>query len=291
MKKRSVWAVLFAALVLMSFITSAAFAEEGILDKVTKSGVVRIGTGNSTPPMNYIDEKGEWTGFDVDLARAIGEKLGVKVEMVLVDNKTRIAFLANRSIDISMANISQTRSREEQMDYAEPPYFWTGKIFYAKKGKFKSMKDLGGKKIGVDQGSNAFIAAPQEIAKYTSKKPEMLSFQNSAEGFLALKQGKIDAYSQDAQIMAAVAGNLSGSYEAVGGMIWSPGLYGIGVPENDSNWRDKISFTLQDMMKDGTYEKIYQKWFGPKGKSPLSVDARPRLPKDTFGDMMYTWPD
>jgi polar amino acid transport system substrate-binding protein len=289
--KRSALVLLFAVLLLMSFIYSAAIAEDSILDKVTKAGVVRLGSNNDTPPMNFIDEKGEWTGFEIDLGNAVAEKLGVKVDRVLVNNKTRIAFLANRSIDMCLANISHTRSRDEQMDYAEPSYFWTGKIFYAKKGKIKSIKDLGGKKIGVDQGSNAYIAAPQEIAKYTSKAPEMLSFQNSAEGFLALKQGKIDAYSQDAQIMAAVAGNLAESYEAVGGMIWSPGLYGIGVPADDSKWKDKISFVLQDLLKDGTYEKIYQKWFGPKGKYPLPINARPRLPQDTFGDMLYIWPD
>jgi len=287
--KRSSLVVLMAVLLLASFISYAS--AESMLNEVMKRGTVRIGHGNATPPMNYINEKGEWTGFDVDLGTAIAEKLGVKIERVLVDNKTRIAFLANRSIDISLANISQTRSREEQMDYAEPPYFWTGKVFYAKKGKIKSMKDLGTKKIGVDQGSNAFTAAPQEIAKYTDKKPEMLSFQNSAEGFLALKQGKIDAYSQDAQIMASVAGNLGEEYEAVGGAIWSPGLYGIGVLENESDWRDKVSFVLQDMLKDGTYEKIYQKWFGTKGISPLPINARPRLPQDTFGNMLYTWPD
>jgi polar amino acid transport system substrate-binding protein len=287
--KRSTAVLMLAAIFLMSLISYAS--GESILEDVTKRGTVRIGHGNATPPMNYIDDKGEWTGFDVDLGAEIAKRLNVKIERVLVDNKTRIAFLANRSIDISLANISQTRSREEQMDYAEPPYFWTGKIFYAKKGKFKSLKDLGGKKLGVDQGSNAFIAGPQELEKYTNIKPEMLSFQNSAEGFLALKQGKIDAYSQDAQIMAAVAGSLGEEYEAVGGAMYSPGLYGIGVPENDSDWRDKISFTLQDMLKDGTYEKIYQKWFGPKGKFPLSINARPRLPKDSFGDMLYTWPD
>jgi len=290
MKRRSM-AVFAAVLLLVSLASSAVFAEESILDKVMKEKVVRVGSNNDTPPMNYIDEKGDWVGFDIDLGNAIAEKLGVKVERVLVNNKTRIAFLANRSIDMCLANISHTRSRDEQMDYAEPSYFWTGKIFYAKKGRFKSIKDLGGKKIGVDQGSNAFIAAPQELAKHTDKAPEMSSFQNSAEGFLALKQGKIDAYSQDAQIMAAVAGNLGADFEAVGGSIWSPGLYGIGVPPDDSKWRDKISFVLQDMLKDGTYEKIYDKWFGPKGKYPLSVNARPRLPKDTFGDMLFIWPD
>ncbi len=290
MKRRSM-AVFAAVLLLVSLASSAVFAEESILDKVMKEKVVRVGSNNDTPPMNYIDEKGDWVGFDIDLGNAIAEKLGVKVERVLVNNKTRIAFLANRSIDMCLANISHTRSRDEQMDYAEPSYFWTGKIFYAKKGRFKSIKDLGGKKIGVDQGSNAFIAAPQELEKYTNKKPEMSSFQNSAEGFLALKQGKIDAYSQDAQIMAAVAGNLGADFEAVGSSIWSPGLYGIGVPPDDSKWRDKISFVLQDMLKDGTYEKIYDKWFGPKGKYPLSVNARPRLPKETFGDMLFIWPD
>jgi len=287
MKRRSV-IVLLSALLLVSLVSLAA--GEGLLDEVKKRGVVRIGSGNTTPPMNYIDEKGVWTGFDVELGEELAKRLGVKVERVLVDNKTRIAFLANRSIDISLANISVTNSRQEQMDYAEPPYFWTGKIFYAKKGKFKSLKDLGGKKIGVDQGSNAFIAAPQELAKHTGKKPEMLSFQNSAEGFLALKQGKIDAYSQDAPIMAAVSGSLGAEYEAVAGMIYSPGLYGIGVPENDSDWRDKISFILQDMLEDGTYEKLYQKWFGPKGIFPMSVNSRPRL-SDTYGDMLFVWPD
>ena len=289
--KKSSLVFLLATLLVATFISFAT--AETLLEEVIKRGTVRIGHGNATPPMNFIDEKGEWTGFDVDLGTEIAKKLGVKIERVLVDNKTRIAFLANRSIDLCISNISQTRSREEQMDYAEPPYFWTGKIFYAKKGKFKTIEQLGGAKIGVDQGANAFFAAPQEIAKYTDKKPEMISFQNSSEGFLALKQGKIDAYSQDAQIMASIAatGGLAEEYEAVGGSIWSPGLYGIGVPENESDWCDMISFILQDMMKDGTYEKIYGAWFGPKGKAPLSINARPRLPKDTYGEMLYTWPD
>lgn len=283
--------VVLAVLLLSFFISATAMAgDKSILDIVKEKGVVRIGHGNATPPMNYIDEKGNWVGFDVDIGGEVAKRLGVKIERVLVDNKTRIAFLANGAIDISLANISQTRSREEQMDYAEPPYFWTGKIFYAKKGKFKSIKQLGGKKIGVDQGSNAFIAAPQELAKYSKTEPVMLSFQNSAEGFMALKLGKIDAYSQDAQIMAAVAGALGGKYEAVGPM-YSPGLYGIGVPPNESKWRDKISFIVQDMLKDGTYENIYQKWFGPNGIAPLSINARPRLPKDSYGDMLYVWPD
>jgi len=266
-------------------------AKESILDKVQKTGVIRIGTGTTVPPMNYYDEKGNWTGFDVDLGNAIAERLGVEVERVNVNNKTRVAFLANRRIDLTVSSMSHTRSRDEQIDYAEPPYLWSGKIFYAKKGRFKSPKELGGKRIAVVQGSNAYIAGPQYLESIGAEKPTMVSFQNNSECFIALKQGKVDAYTQDTPIIAGVAGNEGVEYEAVG-PIYSPGLYGIGVPPNDSKWRDAISFILQDLIKDGTYEKIYQKWFGPNGKFPLPINARPRLPEDIFGEHnQFAWPD
>lgn len=286
----AVAAVLFLAVSFVSF----ALAEESILDKVKKAGVVQIGSGNTTPPLNYVDEKGNWTGFDIDLGDAIAEKLGVKLERVLVDTKTRIAFLANGRIDLAISSFSHTRSRDEQIDYAEPAYLFTGKVFYAKKGRFKNFADLGGKKICVEQGSNAYIAAPQEIAKYTDKKPEMMAFATNphAECFLALKQGKVDAYTSDFPVIAAVAGNEGVDYEPVG-PVYSPGLYGIGVPPNDSKWRDAISFALQDLIKNGTYERIYQKWFGPKGKYPLAHNCRPRLPEDIYSTAYdkFVWPD
>ncbi len=288
MKKLS---MIFSLMVLFVFCTSGIAGAKSILDEVKKRGVVRIGSGTTVPPMNYIDKDGNWTGFDIDLGDAIAKRLGVKVERVNVNNKTRVAFLASGRIDLTISSMSHTRSRDEQIDYAEPPYLWSGKIFYAKKGRFKSIKDLGGKRIAVVQGSNAYIAAPQEIAKHTKKKPIMMSFQNNSECFMALKQGKVDAYTQDTPIIAGVAGSEGVEYEAVG-PIYSPGLYGIGVPPNDSKWRDAVSFILQDLLKDGTYEKIYLKWFGPNGKFPLPINARPRLPEDIFGGYnQFAWPD
>ena len=262
-----------------------------ILDKVLKSGVVHIGSNNNVPPMDYIDEKGNWTGFDLDLSDAIARRLGVKLERVVVNNTTRIAYLANGNVDMVVSNLSHTRSRDEQIDYAEPPYLFTGKIAYAKKGKFKNLTDLAGKRIAVDQGSNAYTAIQEEIEKVHGAKPDIKTYQSNAECFLALKQGKVDAFTQDSVIIAGVAGKEGVEYEAIGG-IYSPGLYSIGVPPNDSKWRDKISFILQDLMRDGTYNKIYDKWFGLHGKFPLQPSAKPLLPKEAFGEnQIYVWPD
>ena len=289
MKPRSTWFAGVLAICTAIGAVSTASAES-ILDKVKQAGVVRIGTGNDTPPMNYLDDAGKWTGFDVELGDEIGKRLGVRVERVAVNNKTRIAFLANGQIDMALSNISRTLSREEQIDFVDPPYLFTAKVFYAKKGHFKSLAQLGGKRIGVNQGSNAFTAAPIELAKYSKLEPQILSFQKNAECFLALKQGKIDAFTQDSPIVAAVAGSEGADFEAVGAG-YSPGLYSIGVPQNDSKWRYAVSVALQSMIKDGTYERLYQGWFGPRGKYPLPLNARPRLPPDVFGEMSMVWPD
>ncbi len=283
--------VIFVLFFVSSLAAFDSFASGSILDSVKKKGVIRIGSGQTVPPLNYINEKGQWTGFDIELGDAIAEKLGVKVERVNVNNKTRVAFLASGRIDLTISSMSHTRSRDEQIDYAEPAYLWSGKIFYAKKGRFTSPEQLGGKRIAVVQGSNAYIAATNYLATLTDKKPKMVSFQNNSECFMALKQGKVDAYTQDTPIIAGVAGHEGLEYESVG-PIYSPGLYGIGVPPNDSKWRDIISFTLQDVIKDGTYEKIYNKWFGQSGRFPLPINARPRLPEDVFGEFnQFAWPE
>ena len=280
----------YAAAFLISAAVAGTACAQSILDKVKQAGVVRIGTGNDTPPMNYLDDAGKWTGFDVELGDEVAQRLGVRVERVAVNNKTRIAFLVNGQIDMALSNISRTLSREEQVDFVDPPYLFTAKVFYAKRGRYKSLADLGGKRIGVNQGSNAFTAAPMEIAKHSKNEPQRLSFQKNAEVFLALKQGKIDVFTQDSPIIAAVAGSEAADFEAVGAG-YSPGLYSIGVPQNDSKWRYAVTVALQSVIKDGTYERLYQSWFGAKGKYPLSHNARPRLPSDVFGEMAMVWPD
>lgn len=294
--KRSNLVVLIALALLVSF---SSIAMAGIYDDVEKSGVIKIGHGTDVPPLCMIDPgTGELIGFDIDMAKALTDQIGtimgkkLKMEGVVVNNKTRIAFLANKRIQLVVRSMSHTRSRDQQIDYAEPPYLWTGKIFYAKKGKFKTPMDICGKRMAVTQGSNAYIAGQEYLKELGCKKDfKILSFQNNAECFLALKQGKVDAYIQDGPIIAGVAGKEGVNYEPVG-PIFSPGLYGIGVPPDDSKWRDTASFALQDMIANGTYEKIYLKWFGPDGIAPLPINSRPRLPEDIFGDRnQFVWPN
>jgi len=77
----------------------AASADENLFESIHKRGVVRIGVGYQAPPMNYIENDGEPAGFDIDLAKAMAEKMGLKSELVRVNNKTRISFLFTGQVD------------------------------------------------------------------------------------------------------------------------------------------------------------------------------------------------
>ncbi len=295
-KDKMKWGIL----IVLFFVCTSCQTEEkkvqSTLDKVLAAKKIVIGSGYTVPPMNYLDEKGEHTGFDIDLAQAIAEQLGDKygpleVEFVKVDSKTRVTFLVAGRIDMTMSSMSHTRSRDEAIDYAEPSYLWVGKQFYAKKGRFQNVEDLIGKRIAVQQGSNAFTAGAQFLKAHGDPDPQMTAFGTDGEAFIALRQDKVDAFTQDNVILLGILKEEGREYEPVG-PIYSPGLYGIGVVPNDSKWRDAVSFALQDVMENGTYEEIYSRWFGPQGKFPLATNARPRLPEDAYGaDQLMIWPD
>ncbi|MBR0965670.1 transporter substrate-binding domain-containing protein [Bradyrhizobium diazoefficiens] len=279
--------------VAFSFIASAVSAQESRLDRVLSQKSVAIGLGYSAPPMNYMDH-GVWAGFDMDLARAVVARLpipGIKVEFVKVDTTTRVVFLTAGRVDMTISSMSHTRQREQAIDFAEPPYLWAGKQFYARKGRFSGYHDLVGKRIAVQQGSNAGSAATQLLKSLGDPNPIIASYPTDGEAFLALKQGKVDAFTQDNVIALGVMGTEAKDFEAVG-PVYSPGLYSIGLPSNDSKWRDAVSIALQQVIQDGTYDSIYEEWFGAEGKFPLAANARPRLPEDAFGrGVPFIWPD
>ncbi|HFQ94856.1 MAG TPA: transporter substrate-binding domain-containing protein, partial [Anaerolineae bacterium] len=97
-------------------------------DQVMEKGTVRIGTRNDNPPMSFIDDSGAWVGFDVDLANALAAELGVEPELVVVDETTRISFLQDGEVDMSVASMNHTRDREDAVDFSIT-YFWDNQSF------------------------------------------------------------------------------------------------------------------------------------------------------------------
>ncbi|PID71829.1 MAG: amino acid ABC transporter substrate-binding protein [Desulfobulbus propionicus] len=256
-------AILFAG-------TCMAFAGP-TYDRVMKDKVVKAGITNKGKPFGFIDANNEWVGFDMDVAKEIAKRLGAKFEPVVVNNKTRISFVQTNppKVDMVLSNMTHKRVRDEKIDFSIT-YFFDGQKFLAPVGTIKDPKELAGKKVGSMQGTTSIVNAKAYLKKMGDSSPKVTGYQNEVEMFEALRSGRVQAISTDSTLLIALAAKEPGKYELVGEFI-SDEPYGVGLPQDDSAWRDIVNFTIQDMWKDGTYMTIYNKWFGPDTETPFPM--------------------
>ncbi|MEE8448243.1 MAG: ABC transporter substrate-binding protein [Thermodesulfobacteriota bacterium] len=226
------------------------------LDMVKKRQALIAGVKFDAPPFGFVDRRGRNVGFEIDLARYLAKRLGVKLKLVQVTSKTRILLLINGHVDLLIATMTHKRERDRVIDFSIT-YFLDGqKLLVKKNSRIKTTRDLAGRVVATVQGSTS----ERNIAK-AQPKVRILTFQEYPMAFLALRQGKADAVTTDSTILLGLKKG-DRNYEIVGD-FFSSEPYGIGVPENDSKWRDYINFALMDWWDSGQYQRTYAKWFGP----------------------------
>jgi polar amino acid transport system substrate-binding protein len=262
--KRLIFLLLMVSLVFFTTTTQAQ-GGDSTLDRVREAGKVRIGVRFDNPPLSFIDEDGDWVGFDVDLTNEIAERLDVDLEMVRVDEITRISFLQEGQIDLAVASMNHTRSRDAAVDFSIT-YFWDTQTFLVRKGEFDSLDDLYGQLVAMNAGSSAIDAWNRYVEAQGGDPSEIVEFTDKVAAVQALRDGAVDGYAEDGITLAALAAGDDSLVLLSEG--FNPVQYGVGLPENDSEWRDTINYILQDIWADGTYFEIYDRWFGPDADVP-----------------------
>lgn len=264
-----------------SSITNSLSANEGaqsIYEQVMDEGTAQVGIRFDNPPLSFINDDGEWVGFDVDLANALADKMGIGIEMVRVDESTRISFLQEGKIDMAVASMNHTRQRDDAVDFSIT-YFWDNQSFLIRSGTYSSLDEMMGKKVAANAGSSAIPAWQAYIARNGGLEPEIVEFTDKLAAMQALRDGVVEGYTEDNITLLALAAGDPTLDLIPGG--FNPVQFGIGVPENESAWRDQINYALQDLWKDGIYQEIYSKWFlGPDAMVPLPLVGE-----------MEIWPD
>lgn len=242
-----------------------ATAQESTYDVVKKRGTLIAGLRNDFPPAGYLNQQGQWVGFEVDLIEYIGKKLGVKVQKEQVTSRTRIPMLQNGNIDLIMAVMNPTRERGKVIDFTQP-YFLGGQALLVKKDSgIKGIADLAApRKVGTVQGSqdaNGVLAF--------QPKAELVYYQEYPQAFLALKQGRIDAMSTTDLTLRAFAKD-DPSFVVIE-PPFKPDPWVLGVRHNDSKWRLFLEEAIMDAWADGTIAQLYEKHMGGKINFTLSV--------------------
>jgi polar amino acid transport system substrate-binding protein len=241
-----------AALLLWSGVVAA---QESTLDVVKKRGTLIAGVKNDYPPAGYIDSNGKWVGLDVDMAKYIAKKLGVKLKMEAVTSRTRIPLLVNGSVDL-IINVNPTRERAKTIDFTSP-YFLAGTTFLVHRDSgIHSVDDLKPpRKVGSVQGS---ADAPGLLAQIPNA--DIQYFQEFPQVLLALKRKRIDAMLTASVTLAQMS---KGDPDLVVVMPpFKPDPWAIGVRYNDSKWRLAIQEAIMDAWADGTIARLHKVYIG-----------------------------
>ena len=232
--------------------------------------VLQVGTEPAFPPfeMQAPDGKG-FTGFDIDLFEAIGEKANLTIQFQSMPFDGLIPALQSRNIDAAISGMTITAERAQTVDFSRP-YFQSGLAIAVRKNSkenIRSFDDLENKKIAVAIGTTGAKKAE------TIAGAEISTFDNSALALKELSNDRVDAVVNDAPVTlyAIKIGNLN-NVEVVGELLTEE-YYGIALPKNSPNL-EKINNALDELLKTGEYRQLYQKWFaGEPPKLPLVAPA------------------
>jgi polar amino acid transport system substrate-binding protein len=252
-------AIMAAALAIGAYPVHAG----AIFDHVIKAGAIRIGVPYNLMPQGFVTNEGEWVGFEVDLANELARHMNLKLDKVKITDKTWPAVLSKGQIDAALCRIPHTRHLDSQFDFSEP-YFYDSLNILAVKGSFKSPEDLKGSKLAAVQGSAAEKVAMRLLraAGDTRAEANVVSFPDRPNCFLALTKDKVAGWVDSGVLLLEYASKTSGKFDLIPASENVEAI-AVALPQNDSAWRDLVNFTIQDMVSDGSFKKIYEKWFGP----------------------------
>ena len=169
-----------------------ADAKARTLDEIVESGTLTIGVFSDKKPFGYVDENGEYQGYDVYFARRLAEDLGVELELVSVDAPNRVEYLTSAKVDIILANFTVTPERAEVVDFALPYMKVALGVVSPDSALISSLEELRGKTLIVSKGTTA-------ETWFTANEPDvnLLKFDTYTETFNALLDGRGDALSTD----------------------------------------------------------------------------------------------
>lgn len=252
-----------------------------VLEKVAKTGVLTAGTSKDAFPFAYRDEKGQLTGYSVDMLKLIDKQLEqelrrpITLKLVAVDPEDRILDLLTNKVDIVCDASSFTWEREKDVDFSVS-YGFTGTRLLVKHGSsLWGPETLVGKRIGVLPKTTN-----EQSIRRTQPKAQIVLVNDRAAGYKALQEGKIDAFASDGILLEGWLQTTSNAdkFDILGYPYSNEGIACM-FPENNSTFRDTVNYALIRFMQGFLTGKqpnvaIFDRWFGSRGVAPLNLDQR-----------------
>jgi glutamate/aspartate transport system substrate-binding protein len=259
-----------AILFLIVFFTSPLGAQEltGTLQQIKKSGQIRIGYRETSPPMSFLDKDNKPSGYSIDLCKSIVNEVekeigtGIKVEYVPVSAEGRFKALADNQIDILCGPTTKTLARSELVDFTQLTFVTGASLITLKDDKARGSTGFAGKKIGVGKNTTTATAL-KKLIRETSTDAEVVLFRSSKEGMEALRNKKIDAFSADQVVLIGLALKEHDPMNfVIDSNVFSFEPFALAVRRNDADFRLVADRVVSNICRSKKIFEIYDKWIG-----------------------------
>ena len=222
-------------------------------------GTLIVGFDQDFPPMGFVGDNGEYTGFDLDLAKEVASRLGLEYKAQPIAWDSKDMELESGNIDCIWNGFTIT-GREDDYTWTTP-YMANKQVFVvANDSDIKSQADLAGKVVEVQADSSA-EAALKENQDLANTFGQLLTTPDYNTAFMDLEQGAVDAVAMDVIVAGYQIKQRNADFKILDDSL-SEEEYGVGFKKGNTELRDKVQEALEEMAADGTLAKISDEWFG-----------------------------
>ncbi|WP_281528326.1 amino acid ABC transporter substrate-binding protein [Ruminococcus champanellensis] len=257
MKLKSIFAILTAGMLACTGLTACGDDKAASNQKATFT----VGFDQDFPPFGYVDENGEFTGFDLELAKEAAKRMDMEIKLQPIDWDSKELELSSGSISCIWNGFTMN-GRENDYTWTES-YMDNSQVFVVKSDSgIKTQADLAGKIVTAQTDSAALNALNGDDFKdLKASFKELLTCAQYNTAFMDLEAGAVDAVAMDIGVAKYQIEGKESKFTILDEPIVKE-QYAIGFYKGNTEMRDKVQKALDEMAADGTFKKISEKWFG-----------------------------
>lgn len=248
-----------AALAVTMFCGCGAKEETAAAGVKLENNTFTVGFDAEFPPYGYMDENGEYTGFDLELAEEVCNRNGWKLVKQPIDWDAKDMELSSGSINCIWNGFTMN-GREDEYTWSTP-YVDNSQVFVvASDAGIAAQADLAGKAVGVQKDSSALAALEGDAADLAATFGDLIQYSDYNTAFMDLEAGAIQALAIDIGVANYQIAERGGNSFVVLDEYLATEQYGVGFLKGNDALRDAVQSTLNDMAADGTFKKIAEKY-------------------------------
>jgi polar amino acid transport system substrate-binding protein len=253
MKKNKI--VLLMVLMIAVFFTGCTNKDQTTMEKIETEGEMSFAMTGGYPPFNFINEEGDLDGFDIDIAKALANEMGVKAVGITTAWDGIIGGLLSSRFDTIIGSMAINDARLEKVNFTSPYYYDGAQFFSTSEFDLASIKDLKEGKVGVVTGTTY-----QDALIKMDNIDKIMQFESDVDNIMALEQHRTDGLVTGRFVGLAAPKKYDVDLIPVGEMLYAEDI-GIAVRKGDTEFLKTLNEALATIIANGTYNEISQKWF------------------------------